>query len=144
MASTENSIIRSNNSDSSALLGPYVQSQTVAELNAFDIEEIEMNDEYEMELELEKLTATLERHRGQDKTMKIGKNKFQLNDKDPIYFRNGPNRKQVRTGACVSCIDHIFESNSKIQFCQFCGQNNCEECLYKERMFPRGRINAEG
>ena len=76
MASTENSIIRSNNSDSSALLGPYVQSQTVAELNAFDIEEIEMNDEYEMELELEKLTATLERHRGQDKTMKIGKNKF--------------------------------------------------------------------
>ena len=35
-----------------------------------------MMDEFAMEQELEKLTATLERHRGQEKTMKIGNNKF--------------------------------------------------------------------
>ena len=67
-----------------------------------------------------------------------------MNDKDPIFFLNGPIRKQIRTGACISCVDHIFENNSSMKFCQFCGQSNCEECLYKERMYPRGRINAEG
>ena len=76
--------------------------------------------------------------------MKIGKNKFEINDKDPIFYLNGPNRKEVRTGACVSCVDHVFENGSVMKFCQFCGQSNCEECLYKERMYPRGRINAEG
>ena len=101
-------------------------------------------DEFAMEQELEKLTATLERHRGQEKTMKIGNNKFQVNDKDPIFFLNAPNRKETRTGACVSCVDTIFESNSNMKFCTFCGNSNCEDCLYKERMYPRGRINAAG
>ena len=74
----------------------------------------------------------------------MGKNKFQLNDKDPIFFLNGPNRKEVRTGACISCEDHQFESNSDMKFCQFCGHRSCPDCLYKERMYPRGRINADG
>ena len=50
----------------------------------------------------------------------------------------------MSTGACVSCIDHVFENSSEMKYCQFCGQSNCENCLYKERMYPRGRINADG
>ena len=77
--------------------------------------------------------------------MKIGRHKFQLNDKDPIFLLNGPNSKRINTEFCVSCVDHIFENdNDERQYCQFCGQNNCEECLYKERMYPRGRIDADG
>ena len=33
---------------------------------------------------------------------------------------------------------------SKIKKCMFCGTANCENCLYKERAFPRATINAGG
>jgi len=105
---------------------------------------MELEDEMEMEEELAKLNSKLDRVRGREKTMRVGHNQFELNDKDPIYFLNGPNRKETRTGACVSCRNFIFESNSQMHFCTFCGNSNCSDCIYKERMFPRGRINANG
>lgn len=76
--------------------------------------------------------------------MSNGNAKFDISDKEPIFFLNGPNRKELRTGACVSCRDHIFEDNSEMLFCQFCEMSNCQECMYKERKFPRGRLNADG
>lgn len=76
--------------------------------------------------------------------MRISKNQFDYSDTDPIFFLNGPGRKETRTGACVSCRDFVFESNSQMRFCSFCGNSNCANCLYKERMYPRGRINADG
>ena len=94
-------------------------TERVEEDNSKDLEEME--DEFEMEQELDRLTAKLDKYRGQDKFMKIGKNKFEINDKDPIFYLNGPNRKEVRTGACVSCVDHVFENGSVMKFCQFCG-----------------------
>lgn len=105
---------------------------------------VDLEDEFQLEQELERLTRKLQKFSGQEKWVKIGKNKFPYTDKDPIFLLNGPNQKQVRTGACVSCIDHTFDNDSGIKFCQFCGHNNCKDCLYKERMYPRGRINAEG
>ena len=44
---------------------------------------------------------------------------------------------------CESCREHIFEPNTEISFCLFCGMNTCETCLYKERMFPRAKLNAD-
>ena len=76
--------------------------------------------------------------------MRIGKNQFDLTDKDPIFYLNGPNRKETKTGSCTTCRETVFESNAQMHFCQFCGNSNCENCLYKERMFPRGKINADG
>lgn len=109
-----------------------------------DLSFFELEDEMEMEEMLSKLTLKLEGLTGRDKSMRIGKNQFELNDKDPIFYLQGPNRKEVRTGKCESCRDFIFESTSQMHFCQFCANNNCESCLKKERMYPRGRINAEG
>jgi len=53
-----------------------------------------MEDEFQIEQELNRLTAKLDKFRGSEKFIKIGKNKFELNDKDPIFFLNGPNRKE--------------------------------------------------
>ena len=103
-----------------------------------------MEEEGYLEDKLEQLYAKLQRFDNHEKQLRIGNNKFDYSDKDPIFFLNGPNRKQTRTGACTSCRETVFETNSSIDFCQFCGHNTCENCLYKERMFPRGRINADG
>ena len=98
----------------------------------------------ELETNLNQVNVTLARFHGQEKLMRIGKNQFEISEKDPIFYLNGPLRKETRTGACTSCRDFVFESNSQMLFCQFCGNSNCAACLYKERMFPRGRINADG
>ena len=29
-------------------------------------------------------------------------------------------------------------------FCQFCGTSNCEDCLFKERQFPRAQLQVDG
>ena len=98
----------------------------------------------EIETALAKLNTRLESLRGGDKLMKIGNNQFEMSDKDPIYFLTGPNKKQTKTTACVSCRDFQFKNEKQMHYCQFCGKSNCENCMYKERMFPRGRIDADG
>jgi len=110
--------------------------------------EFEKETTFEVEMDLEQqlaqVNATLQRFAGQERMMRISKSQFDYSDADPIFFLNGPCRKETRTGACVSCRDFIFESNSQMLFCSFCGNSNCANCLYKERMYPRGRINADG
>lgn len=76
----------------------------------------ELEDELEMEEALAKLTAKLERLKEQN-MLRIGAKQFELNEKDPIFFLNGPNRKETRTGACMTCRDFIFEKNSQMHFC---------------------------
>ena len=76
--------------------------------------------------------------------MRISKNQFTTSDKDPIFFLSAPYRKKTKLGACQSCNDYIFEKDSQMHFCEFCGVSNCKNCFYKERMFPRARINADG
>ena len=31
-----------------------------------------------------------------------------------------------------------------MNFCEFCGMSSCDDCFYKERMYPRGKIDADG
>ena len=84
-------------------------------------ENMELEDEFQMEQEPNRLTSKLEKFKGQEKSMKIGRHKFQLNDKDPIFLLNGPNNKKINTESCVSCVDHIFENVGEKKYCQFCG-----------------------
>ena len=98
----------------------------------------------DIEEKIERLNAKLERFSRPDKQFRIGTQMYEFSDKSPIFLLNGPNRKQTRTGTCYACRFEVFEDNSKIKFCHFCGMNVCENCCYKERMFPRGRINADG
>ena len=136
---SEKDELRSKTFAKGSLLGDG-ENQNEDDRDSFD----ELEDEAAIEEQLAALTARIERFKGQDRTMRIGTNQFEINDKDPIFFLNGPNRKEIRTGACVSCRDTVFESNSDMKFCHFCGNSNCEKCMQKERMFPRGRINADG
>ena len=117
---------------------------TVDDPNDDNLSNLELENETEIEEALSKLTNRLESLRGNDKLMRIGANQYDLNDKDPIYFTTGPTKKKTKTGACVSCRDYVFQSDNQMHFCQFCGNSNCENCCYKERMYPRSRINAEG
>jgi hypothetical protein len=98
----------------------------------------------EIEEALSKLTARLDTLKGREKFMRIGNNQFDLNDKDPIYFISKPEKKQTKTKACVSCRDFIFSSDSQMRFCTFCGHSNCENCLYKNRVYPRSKIDENG
>ena len=98
----------------------------------------------EIEETLEKINLKLDRLRRKGNKMRIGSHQFELSNNDPIFQLTGPTRKEIPTGSCVSCRNHVFESNSEMLFCQFCGQSNCEKCFYKERMFPHGKINADG
>ena len=70
----------------------------------------ELEDEMEMDELLTKMNAKLDKLREREHIMRMGAHSFELNDKDPIFFLNGPNRNQVRTGSCVSCKQFIFES----------------------------------
>ena len=36
-------------------------------------------------------------------TFMVGLRAFEFNDKDPIFFRNGPAQDQVSKGSCYSC-----------------------------------------
>ena len=51
-------------------------AELVADEDALSDEQMELEDEFQMEQELNRLTAKLEKFRGQEKWMKIGKNKF--------------------------------------------------------------------
>ena len=58
-----------------------------------DAEYLQLENEMEIDEALSKLTARLETLKGRDKLMRIGNNQFELNDKDPIYFISGPEKK---------------------------------------------------
>ena len=93
---------------------------------------------------LAKMNKTLERVEKKAKKMRVGAQMFEINDKDPIFFLSSANKKKIKTASCVSCANHYFDSDSEMLFCEFCGHSNCENCLYKERMFPKGKIDADG
>ena len=71
-----------------------------------------LENDHQIEAQLNKLQARLEYFSTEGRTMRVGLQKFDINDKDPIFFLNGPIRREVRTGSCTSCRTFIFESKS--------------------------------
>ena len=108
------------------------------------MEFLEQENDLEIDEVLAKLTQKIENEREKQKTIRVGINQFPFLDKDPIFLIGGPIQKKNRSGNCTSCKSFVFESESQMKFCEFCGWSNCEKCLQKERMYPRGRIDAEG
>ena len=88
------------------------ETETIDDPNFDNLSNIELENEQEIEEALAKLSSRLEALRGNDKLMRIGNNQYDLNDKDPIYFIMGPNKKRTKTNACISCRDYVFKSET--------------------------------
>jgi hypothetical protein len=75
---------------------------------------------------------------------RVGTQKFNFDDKDPIFMANGPNKKKEKTETCAACAKVVFKTDAERIFCQFCGTNNCKECCLKKRNYPKANLGIDG
>ena len=72
----------------------------------------------------------------------IDNQSYPYDNKEPIFYRYGPNSQQKPTAKCPSCRVKFLNRN-EMHYCSFCGYSNHEKCVKKTRVYPQAPIDPE-
>ena len=88
----------------SGSLNPALQRSVNESMNySMSILSQDVEDEDMLEEALSKLEARLSGFRTHSKMMHIGNMKYEINDKDPVFFLTGPVKTRKKTVSCHRC-----------------------------------------
>ncbi|CDW86581.1 UNKNOWN [Stylonychia lemnae] len=67
----------------------------------------------------------------------IDNRQFYFDDQDPIFIANGPaEQQQFLIGQTCNCCDQKVKNPKTAQYCEFCGEIFCKQCIIKSRPYP--------